>query len=183
MKKSLASIFAFVALAFSVAANAVPVYKFSQPSVSGYPGGAVTLNVELDSGDISLGAEFEVGFDGAKLVLKNVVESDPNSFYVIWDPQVARILLINSLGSSVAGSSLFSASFAITDPYPSQLPDDTFVDISFFDELGDDVGVAPIRATVTVLERTVPEPGVLALTGLALLIMTVVGRRRRANLG
>lgn len=183
MKKSLASVFALLILLFSVAANAVPVYKFTQQSVSGHPGGGVTLNVQLESGNIDLGAEFEIGFVGAKLGLTDVFGSEPD-FTVLWLPAVDRVLLFNNFKASVAGSPLFLISFDIMDPYPSQLPDDTDVTISFFDELGEPVvGVLPITATVHVSERTVPEPGVLGLTGLALLIMTVVGRRRRANRG
>ena len=190
MKKSLASIFAFVLLLFSVAANAGQI---ASASVSGFQGDPVTLEVKFTAGAESLsdGGNFRIGFDRAKLELTDIAA--PSNFDPVHFPDSANANLENlslpcntfptSCEPAVGPALVFSLLFSIS----ASGPDVIDVTIDWFDALADfdNLGspLESITPTVTVLERTVPEPGVLGLTGLALLIMTVVGRRHRANCG
>lgn len=191
MKKSLASIVAFVVLLFSASANAGQI---ASANASGHPGETVNLDVSLAAGDITYGGDFTVTFDSTRLTFKEIIGGNgldaccfDSSFPLfqsgskfslaqsIFDPAFAPI------------DPIFSIWFTINDPYPtSDFPDLTYVEISgyFFDVDSTEVQLdRSITPTITVDANSLPEPGVLGLTGLALLIMTVVGRRRRVNRG
>lgn len=193
MKKSLASIFASLLLLVSVGANAGSI---SSSSASGYTGDTVSLDVSLAGADFSSGGNFGIAFDPAKLKLStaDISTSLLSGFFGPGSPPYENVLFADCEQASCLipfTGYIFSLSFEILAKGPDEIP----VTIDWFDDLLTDANGDPIvtfhgstndstpSPTVTVLARTVPEPGVLGLTGLALLIMTVVGRRRRVNRG
>ncbi|MDP2823974.1 MAG: hypothetical protein Q8O52_15025 [Sulfuritalea sp.] len=188
MKKSLASVFAFVILLFSVAANASQI---TASNAFGHPGDPVSLAVALSDGDISYGGDFTIGFDSTKLTFVDILGASAgfSPFFFSSAPGVELLSLayIGQLPAPGPISPIFSILFSINSSYPSSVfPDVTVVDISgyFLDVDSNQVPLdQSIAPTVTVLAGTVPEPGVLGLVGLALLIMTGVGRRGRVNRG
>ena len=192
MKKFLASAFASLFLLVSNGAGAAAVV--ASTNAQGSPGDTVVLNVSLlQGGDITNGGDFTLGFNSAKLEFVKAVGrsdalyeflatagdpfSDGDTFSLAYlgvtDPAIGPIDLIVSL------------SFLIKSPYNFPLSDVTNVRISGFitDANVRDVVFDAIAPTITVNAPAngIPEPGALALVGVALLIMVGTRRRRRVS--
>jgi len=198
MKKIFASVFASLLMVFSFASQAAVV---ASTSASGSPGDTRTLDVSLASGDISFGGDFTIVFDSTRLTFLSIVGRRDNSYDFLAtfsDPFTSGAtfsLAYNGLPIPATGSidSIFSITFRIKDPYPpSNFPDVTHVDISGFvydNALSpngpNEVSFEAIHPTITVDRpaNRIPEPGMLGLVGLALVIMVGFDRRRRVHRG
>jgi hypothetical protein len=212
MKKTIAAAFAAFMLLFAGATNA---REISSTNDSGHTGDPVQLYVSLDTGDITDGGDFTIGYDSTKLTFVDIVGRNDSDYSFLpffiypfynsllpWfdDPRYSGVTVdFAYLGAidpaSAPIDSIFSILFNIIEQNPSLTADDyTYVYIS--EVLLDPVGEAgelkvlevsqTFKATVTILAPetgNVPEPGILGLVGLALLIMTAAGRRVRVNRG
>ena len=189
MKKPLASIFSFVVLLFSVAANAGQI---ASTSASGFKGDDVTLGVTFSAGlnTFSDGGNFRIGFDHAHLALNSITA--PSDFDVFNAPDPVNPTVLENLSltcntnppscnPAVDPGAIFSILFSILASGPDVIP--VTIDWYAADDNDYVARLESISPTVTVLARNVPEPGVLGLTGRALLIMTDFGRRGRVNRG
>mgnify|MGYP000579528210 CR=1 FL=1 len=180
MKKALCSIAAFAFFLFS---SAVYADQISSTNASGFPGSNVSLNVSLDSGDITFGGDFTISYDSSRLSLLDIFGA-PDFIPLSGGVPGAMALSLVNAGSGFTAGPIFSLLFSIVSPYPAALPDVLVVDIAgtLNDAAGGINPVPAIAPTITVLQHgggTVPEPGPFGLIGLAMVIMAGVSYRGR----
>ena len=191
MKKIFAAVFASLLLV-SVAATADQITSVGD---SGYPGGpAVKVNVSLNSGgagNFSFGADFNIAFESSKLALSTIrgATSDFAPLFVTTAGQTVLSLTNSGSEASPLGS-IYSIEFFIVDTYRFSLPDFTEVVIDWFTKVNDRGLIQVVQSSSTARidiinapANAAPEPGALALVGLALVIMVGFDRRRRVHRG
>jgi len=197
MKKFLASVFAaalFVASNVCAEPVPVPVPVIESMGADGSPGSAVYLKVAVASGDITGGGLFTVVYDATKLSFNGIVGGNGFLSVVFEEPfEPGRIFSLTQeaddprsgpIGPIFTISFLINPNYVFSNPFT---PNVDVTDVAISGEVQDRYSVSvefeTILAPVTVNApaATVPEPGALALVGLALVIMVGTARRRRVS--
>lgn len=170
-------------------AKPVLANQLSASTAAGNPGASVAIELALDSGDASSGGEFTISFDSSRLTLTHAqgATADLDAIALPVGPGVA----VSQLSLSYFGidfpfshGPLYSLWFTIADPYPVAVPDVTRVAIAgclydFLTPLCNDFPTIDAAVRVSTGPVGVPEPGIVALLGIAICALGFLARRRR----